>query len=138
MGFLAVHPKHLRAGLLDDLALLLDGGSVHPVLGVEDHRLGICFGIEHAVDAGQRAVERLLHGHAGDMKVCGAVTEPAGQRLLDDGVDATPERSHGDGLVRRRTGADVHDLDLVEQSLEGREHAQTARFGEAPRIGFRR
>ena len=62
VGFLAVHPEHLGARLLDDLALLLDGRRIHPVLGIEDHGVGLRFGIEHAVDAGQRAVERRLHG----------------------------------------------------------------------------
>ncbi len=53
------------------------------------------------------------------MEIGSAIAEPSRQRFLDDGVHAAPERSHGDGFVRRRAGADVHDLHLVQQSLEG-------------------
>ena len=52
------------------------------------------------------------------MEIGRAVAEPSRQRFLDNGVHAAPERSHGDGFVRRRAGADVHDLHLVQQRLE--------------------
>ena len=39
------------------------------------------------------------------------------------------------GLVRGRAGADVQDLHLVQQGIEGGERAQAARLGEALGVG---
>jgi hypothetical protein len=116
------------------LALFLDCRRVDPVLGVEDH--GGTFGLrlQHALDAGERALARRLLGDLADVEIGTAVAEIAGQRFLDHRVDAAFERGDGDGLMGRGTGADVHHLDGVEQRLERLEGREATRLGEAPGV----
>jgi len=56
MRFFAVDPEDLPAGLLQDLALLLDRRHVDPVLGVQEPALAGAFRFQDAADTGQRAV----------------------------------------------------------------------------------
>jgi hypothetical protein len=126
---LAVHPEDLRAGLLEDLPLLLDRRGVDPVLGVEDSPAAGLLGRQHPLDARQRRVERDLLVELVAVEVGRAVAEVAGQRLLADDELAALQRRHGDRLVRDRRRADVDHVHGIDQGLEAVELANAAPLG---------
>ncbi len=88
MCFLAVHPKDLSLGLLDDLALFLDRRRINPVFRIEQHRRTLGFRIKQARDARDRFIAGMFHADLPDMEIVTAVAEIARERLFDDGMDA--------------------------------------------------
>jgi hypothetical protein len=91
MGLAAHHPEDLRAGLLDDLALLLHRGRVDPVLGVPENDTARAGRAHDAVGARQRVLQQ--------RRLVRAAVEGARERLLHDHVLAGLDRFEGDGLV---------------------------------------
>ena len=56
--FLPVNPEDLPTGLFQNLPLLLHGGGVDPVLGVQQSTLAVALGRHHPIDAGQGRFQR--------------------------------------------------------------------------------
>ena len=104
------HPEDLRARLLDDLALLLDGGGVDPVLRVGEDDALAPGRLHHAVGARQRVPEE-GGGVAGRPK-------GARERLLDEDVLARRDRLESDRLVGGGRRAHIDDIDVREHGGE--------------------
>jgi len=130
---LADHPEDLCAGLLDDLALLLDRRGVDEVLGVADAGPAGLLGRQHPLDGRQRPLQHRLLRKRAPVEILRPVAEVTGERLLDDDEGVALEGGHGHRLVRHGRHAGVDDVAGVDEGLERVHRLQAALLGEGRR-----
>ncbi len=132
VAFLAGQAQHLRSRLGDDLTLLLHAGGVDEVLAVAEEDIVPT----HRVADAQQALDHLgEHGLLGrpvtaPARVGSRRTETAGQRLLAEDALASSGRGQNPGLVDIRRGADVEQIDVLQQRLNRREDRDAVRRAE--------
>ena len=131
MCFLPVHPEYLRAGLLDDFTLLLNGRRIYPVLGIKYRAFALFFRLEHPLDTCQGLVKRDLLWETVTVEIFRTVAEVAGKRFLHDNELVLFKRCDSDRFMRRGRCANMHNIYAIYKFGQTAEGTNPPLFGVA-------